>query len=527
MFEGHKLTDDNPSNFERRGSQSDLTAAPHEGSPGPGGTASPNPAALIGGLYEIIGVLGKGGMGSVLKARHQRLQNKIYAIKVLNPVLMATDPTLRQRFELEAQATSKLTHPNLVTVFDYGFTPEGAPYLVMEFLDGFSLDHILKSETRVSIEELLPVFIQLTKALQYIHTQNVVHRDLKPHNIMVQVIGNEPYAKLIDLGIAKVFTDDGTTAQHLTATGVAYGSPYYMSPEQCKGEKIDLRSDIYSFGCVMYECLAGRPPFQGENSLQTVFKQVSEQAPAIECKTEFERELAIVIERCMQKTAAHRFQNAGELLIALGKIGENSRQSNRSAESHAPATSGEPSRPPLKIQFQSQAQPQLQSEPQPLAADAALSRSQRRPNAQPDAARSQSQRRPSPQPYLAPPPAAPILSSSSSNSIAIGALVSIGLIAIGWFAFQIYNQLTHAPPAQQANSPENPSPIDYTAKVLQLKKDTDKRYDLIKERLQRMNQPPGQVQNDVDRYWNNVHTGMDGLNQQLEKQNAQYRTGAQ
>ncbi len=272
----------------------------------------------IGDKYEVIEVLGQGGMGAVLKARHKQL-SKIVAIKVLNPTLLA-DESSRARFELEAQAGSNLNHPNLIVVFDYGYTAESDPYLVMEYVDGWSLDAMLETYGRPRPSDIVPVLVQVCKALRYLHENNIIHRDLKPANIMIQDISGERYAKLVDLGIAKVLSKDGQATQHLTATGSIFGSPLYMSPEQCRGEKVDARSDIYSLGCVMYECLAGRVPLVGENHLQTLHKHLMDTPEPIPCNTQAEHELSQVVFKCLEKSKEHRFQSVGDLLESLTLI---------------------------------------------------------------------------------------------------------------------------------------------------------------------------------------------------------------
>jgi serine/threonine protein kinase len=273
---------------------------------------------FVGERYQVLEVIGKGGMGTVLKGRHIAL-NKMVAIKVLNSALLAHDVS-RKRFEIEAQAGSKLSHPNLISVFDYGFTKLDEPYLVMEYVDGDSIDRLLLKHGTLNIKELLDVFIQVCKALQYVHSSGVIHRDLKTSNIMIQAIGAERYAKLLDFGIAKVFNDCGETPQHLTETGIPYGSPLYMSPEQCQGQKVDSRSDIYSFGCVMYECFTGQPPLKGENPLQTIFKQVSETPRPLACNNQPESEFSLLVQKCLEKEPGQRFQSAADLLATLNAI---------------------------------------------------------------------------------------------------------------------------------------------------------------------------------------------------------------
>ncbi|HEY9783818.1 MAG TPA: serine/threonine-protein kinase [Candidatus Obscuribacterales bacterium] len=284
-------------------------------------SASSGPSKLLGDRYQVLATLGQGGMGTVLKGRHATL-GKLVAIKVLNAGLLL-DQTNRLRFEQEAQAGSALSHPNLVAVFDHGFTPAGEPFLVMEYVEGESLDVLLSKRGPLRGEEFLDIFRQVCKALQYIHKKNIIHRDIKTSNIMIQVIDDERYVKLLDFGIAKVLPESGYTGQHLTATGTVFGSPLYMSPEQCMGSKTDARSDIYSLGCVMYECLCGEPPLRGENALQTFYKHINDSPrPLTSCDsfTEFDRKIASIVEKCLAKSPEKRFESAGDLLAAFGQL---------------------------------------------------------------------------------------------------------------------------------------------------------------------------------------------------------------
>jgi|GEM_PF-7049635 len=270
--------------------------------------------------YTVLGELGSGGMGTVLKATHVQL-NKPVAIKVLNMELVK-DRTSLSRFESEARAGGQLAHPNLVAVFDFGYTLDGEPYFVMEYVEGFSLSELVKRCGKCPSADFIFVFIQALKALNYIHKKNVIHRDIKSSNIMLQFIEGDRYVKLIDFGIAKVLADTGVTMQQLTSTGEAVGSPLYMSPEQCKGSHVDVRADIYSLGCVMHECFAGYPPFRGGNAMQTIHMHINDPpAPlASLCKNEQELLIASMIHKCILKRPDDRYQTAAELGMHLEEI---------------------------------------------------------------------------------------------------------------------------------------------------------------------------------------------------------------
>ncbi|MBX9670680.1 MAG: protein kinase [Candidatus Obscuribacterales bacterium] len=319
---------------------------------------SPN---VIGNRYEILEMIGQGGMGTVLKARHLAL-SKFVAIKVLNPG-RNFDEQSKKRFEQEAQAGSKLSHPNLVAVFDYGFTVRREPYLVMEYIDGESLEKLVARSENMDLDQFIEVFRQACKALNYIHKNNIVHRDIKPSNIIVQIIEGDCYVKLLDFGVAKIL-QEGAAAQQLTATGMIFGSPLYMSPEQCIGRKIDLRSDIYSLGCVMYECIAGQPPHQGDNSLHTLHMHINERVPELGLATRGRAAAAIeaVIKRCLEKDPAARFQNATELLAELNAI------QGRSDSSFIPAPSSAP--PAVALPRQGSTGPAETGRPNPIAVNA-------------------------------------------------------------------------------------------------------------------------------------------------------------
>lgn len=270
--------------------------------------------------YTVLGELGSGGMGTVLKATHVQL-NKPVAIKVLNMELVK-DRTSLSRFESEARAGGQLAHPNLVAVFDFGYTLDGEPYFVMEYVEGFSLAELVKRCGKCPSADFIFVFIQALKALNYIHRKNVIHRDIKSSNIMLQFIEGDRYVKLIDFGIAKVLADTGVTMQQLTSTGEAVGSPLYMSPEQCKGTHVDVRADIYSLGCVMHECFAGYPPFRGGNAMQTIHMHINDSPVPLAslCRNEQELLIASMIHKCILKRPEDRYQSAAELGMHLEEI---------------------------------------------------------------------------------------------------------------------------------------------------------------------------------------------------------------
>jgi len=276
---------------------------------------------VLAGRYEIIEVIGGGGMGLVYKARHN-MMNRIVAIKMLHSHLTNSAEALK-RFQLEAQAASCLSVPSILTIFDFGVSEEGQPYMVMDYLEGTSLADVLEAEGRLPILRSLGIFIQACAGLAHAHQKGVIHRDLKPSNIMLVNYADDQadFVKIVDFGIAKLLNRTGDdAAANLTRTGEVYGSPLYMSPEQCRGQELDARSDLYSFGCVMYKTVTGQPVFTGSEMIELLFKQVSEMprhfadaCPDEELPAEFE---AIVF-KSIAKTPNNRYESMAELKDVL------------------------------------------------------------------------------------------------------------------------------------------------------------------------------------------------------------------
>ncbi|MBS1955597.1 MAG: protein kinase [Cyanobacteria bacterium SZAS-4] len=276
----------------------------------------------ISDRLQILGRIGKGGMSVVYKAMHLSMKKPV-AVKLLLPHL-TSDPKSLKRFQLEAQATANLNHPNIVRIYDCGMTEDQA-FIIMDFIEGESLEQILDRETKLMPERALELFTQLCEGINHAHEHGIIHRDLKPSNVMItsDASGVES-VKVVDFGIAKLLVDDdGGTKQSLTQTGDVFGSPLYMSPEQCAGEKIDKRSDIYSTGCLMYEVLAGRPPIVGKNFIDTMQKHASDlPRPFVNDVTgsKLAKRLEAIIFTCMAKEPSARYQDmktiANDLKIA-------------------------------------------------------------------------------------------------------------------------------------------------------------------------------------------------------------------
>lgn len=277
---------------------------------------------VVNERYKVLSLLGSGGMGSVYKVEDISV-GKIFAVKILSPKL-TEDQTAFRRFSQEAKASAELAHANIVTVYDQGTTDSGAPFLVMDFLEGETLGDVLKKEGRLPYERAIDIFEQICDALAYAHSKGLIHRDVKPSNIiLVRGAGGVETVKVVDFGIAKVLpATDAKTAQ-LTQTGEIFGSPLYMSPEQCNGENLDVRSDIYSLGCTMFETLTGRAPFAAANPFKVMMNQVQMPPPAMRSvapKLEIPATLESVILTCLDKTPANRYQSASILQSDLKRI---------------------------------------------------------------------------------------------------------------------------------------------------------------------------------------------------------------
>lgn len=289
---------------------------------GDGAAPDGRESELLDQKYELLECLGQGGFGAVLLARHVYLDRQV-AIKVLHPNITA-DETHVSRFFREAKLTSRLRHPNVVTAHDFGIA-DGAPYLVMEYVSGQTLRQLLNERRSISAAELLPIALDVARALVAAHELGIVHRDLKPENVLLTGSTEGVVAKVLDFGIAKLCGGDAQEAQDSLHTdpGVFQGTPRYASPEQIRSQAVDGRADIYSFGVMLYEALVGGPPFECDSAIQLAMKHLSsevvplrERRPDLDCPAELEA----LIHRCIAKDPSHRFTDARSLVHVFEEL---------------------------------------------------------------------------------------------------------------------------------------------------------------------------------------------------------------
>jgi serine/threonine protein kinase len=324
------------SNAEARGNEAlaSRTSAKLE-PPDPSQAATLEPGTIIAERYRVDALLGEGGMGKVYSAEHIHMRKQV-AIKVLHPE-MSTTPEVVARFEREAVAAGKITHPNVATATDFGRLEDRSFFLVLEYVNGVDLRSLLR-KGGVPKERAVNIIRQITAAVGAAHSAGVIHRDLKPENIMlVERDGESDFVKVLDFGIAKIdavgIADAGvgagssasgpSTGQPLTKLGAVFGTPDYMSPEQALGQPTDARSDLYSIGVMLYELLTGERPFKG-GAVTLMRKHVLEDAPPLPPATleSVGPSYDAIIQKLMKKSAQERFASASELLQALAELDE-------------------------------------------------------------------------------------------------------------------------------------------------------------------------------------------------------------
>jgi serine/threonine protein kinase len=284
------------------------------------GPAIPQPGDTFDRKFEILNVLGKGGMGCVLKARQTLLDHNV-ALKIINPRSVKSREMLK-RFRQEAKTAVTLRHRNIAGVHDFDVF-QGQPYIVMDYVEGKTLEELLQKGP-LETERALRIFSQIADALSFAHQHGVIHRDIKPGNIMVTTESGEETVKLLDFGIAKIVgSEQSPESNVITQTGEIIGSPLYMSPEQCLGQKIDARTDVYALGCVMYSAICGEAPFKGSNRVEAMYMQMNqtprrmhEANPKVKVSPKLEQ----LIFKAMEKQPENRYQSMQELSSDLHNI---------------------------------------------------------------------------------------------------------------------------------------------------------------------------------------------------------------
>ncbi|MBJ6762936.1 serine/threonine protein kinase [Myxococcaceae bacterium JPH2] len=271
---------------------------------------------VLDGRYKIESVLGQGGMGMVFRATQTSVQRPV-AVKTLNPSLAAA-PQFFERFRREAEIASRLRHPNVITIFDFGRAPDGTCYYVMELLQGESLKELVKREGPMSLRRAVNVIEQATLGLAHAHEEGCVHRDLKPHNIMLMGLDGRDFVKVLDFGLVKALEQE--EEEQLTSTGQVLGTPQYMPPEQAGGESVDQRSDLYSMSGVLYFCLTGSSPFGANTVRKALTASLTQPVPPVNSKRQgapVPAALDAFFAKALAPEKEDRYQNAQEFIDAM------------------------------------------------------------------------------------------------------------------------------------------------------------------------------------------------------------------
>ncbi|MCA9605764.1 MAG: serine/threonine protein kinase [Myxococcales bacterium] len=315
---------------------------PHDGSPTYEVESRQEPpedpllGLVIDGRYRIEKQIGEGGMGVVYMATHTVLQKKL-ALKVLRGD-SSKDAEVVQRFMQEAQAATSIGHQNIIDISDFGRLPDGAVYFVMEYLEGTSLSEMIATGGSVPIQTAVHVIRQIASALEAAHSRGIVHRDLKPDNIFAIKQGADPsFVKVLDFGVAKV----GGAASKLTKTGMVFGTPHYMSPEQAAGHTVDQRTDVYALGVIMYEMFTGKVPFDADTFMGILSKHMFEAPPRpTDIKGAALGPLEGMILRSLEKNSDARYQSMGELIADLDTVAAGGQIAMGGRPGVAPPTTG-------------------------------------------------------------------------------------------------------------------------------------------------------------------------------------------
>jgi serine/threonine-protein kinase len=272
---------------------------------------------VVAGRYRVLEKLGEGGMGAVYLAEHVTIEKKVALKVLLHDYARKAD--LKERFLQEARAAARIGHENIVDITDFGDTPNHSVFFAMEFLEGVDLAQLIRTHGPIPWARAKPILLQICRALGAAHSKGVIHRDMKPENIyLIEREGRSDFVKLLDFGIAKMSASDRES--RLTRTGMIFGTPEYMSPEQAQGNKPDHRVDVYAVGVIMYEMLTGRVPFKADTFMGILTKHIFEQPlppsqmnPDVVIPVEAER----IVLKAMDKEREQRFQSMAEMAAAI------------------------------------------------------------------------------------------------------------------------------------------------------------------------------------------------------------------
>ena len=278
---------------------------------------------VINDRFKVLSIIARGGMGKVYRAEQAPL-GRIVALKVLQPNYNGeNDPEFHKRFFLEASIVSKLTHPNTVTLYDYGQSSDNVYFMAMEYLEGRTLHRLLREDAPLEVGRALHILVQACRALREAHGHGVIHRDLKPANLYLVRHDDDPdFVKVLDFGLLK--RTDETPEEALTQTGLFMGSPKYMAPEQIRGERVSPATDIYSLGVILYEMLTGKVPFERASSVNLLMAHVSDPVPSIvEANPLVQVPAAVeeIVYRCLAKRSDERYDTTDDLIAAIKQAG--------------------------------------------------------------------------------------------------------------------------------------------------------------------------------------------------------------
>ncbi|MBS1992095.1 MAG: protein kinase [Cyanobacteria bacterium SZAS LIN-3] len=301
-----------------QGENQDRTQLTSGGIPAPGEF---NVGDVVGGAYEVLALIGSGGMGHVYRVRHVMMQQE-YALKALSAEQV--NEQAWRRFQNEAQAIARMSHPNIVGIYNLGLHDGRLPYYVMDLVNGRTLMEVLHESGPLPLNETLAIFCEVAAGMGYAHRKGIVHRDIKPPNILLLNASatGTGRVKIVDFGIAKLSGIKDKANQGLTSVGEICGSPFYMSPEQCDGGRVDTRSDIYSFGCTLFEAITGEPPFKGRNAVETMLMHQTAKPPSLFRATgkKYPAALEQALATMLAKAPMDRYQNMERIIQDFNNI---------------------------------------------------------------------------------------------------------------------------------------------------------------------------------------------------------------